>query len=280
MESLESVWPRSKNQIDYSGISFGLLSGHGAPDGFYPLRMSNISPCTGLVVNPVHQEWYEITYQCNWEPGVRKRVVLDQKGQNDSQILLRAYKSWFRLGRIDDSWTQWINATLNNSSNDPLSPRSGEAFSIDIILDWSAFRMSVVILLSILLSLAIGFGWIHKTGMTLQLFRQQGKWLHILRLLEHVRFLKIGSGYTLSSTLVMAALLTIVSRISDNWPDSTQYSPGVVSCLICSVFWTMTKLMMCSTRLRFPRSVDGSSVWSWHSWGWRDITLTLLFKGS
>jgi hypothetical protein len=69
---------------------------------------------------------------------------------------LLAYKSWWNSDRVGVGWTTWIQKTINNSSSDPRANSDGNALSIEIVLDWPAVRISVVILLPTILSLVIG----------------------------------------------------------------------------------------------------------------------------
>jgi hypothetical protein len=87
---------------------------------------------------------------------VHKRVTLEQKGTNDLHLLFRAYKSWWNSDRIGEGWTRWIHKTINNSSTDPRADADGNSLSIEVVMGWSPFRISVVILLPTLLSLVIG----------------------------------------------------------------------------------------------------------------------------
>lgn len=83
-------------------------------------------------------------------------MLVDQEGVNDLHLLFLAYKSWSISDTIGKGWTDWIYKTINNSSNDPLVDTNGTAMSIEVVLGWSAFRISVVIVSPVLLSLVIG----------------------------------------------------------------------------------------------------------------------------
>jgi hypothetical protein len=52
----------------------------------------------------------------------------------------------------------WITKALNQESNNPLK---GEMLSLEVILGWSAPRISVVVLAPVLLSLRIGL-WLNS----------------------------------------------------------------------------------------------------------------------
>lgn len=85
-----------------------------------------------------------------------KQISLEQKGINDLRLLLLAYKSWWNSDRVGVGWTNWIHKTINNNSSDPPANSDGTALSIEVVLGWSAVRISVVILLPTVLSLVIG----------------------------------------------------------------------------------------------------------------------------
>lgn len=55
------------------------------------------------------------------------------------------------------AWADWVHQVLNNGSHDVLKG----SYSLELVLGWSANRISVVILLPVLLSLAIGI-WLNS----------------------------------------------------------------------------------------------------------------------
>jgi hypothetical protein len=94
--------------------------------------------------------------QCNWKTGIHTRVTMDAQGANDLHRLFLAYKSWWSPDRIGDGWAVWIHETINDASENPRANPDGDALSFEVVLGWSKFRIAVVILLPILLSLVIG----------------------------------------------------------------------------------------------------------------------------
>lgn len=71
------------------------------------------------------------------------------------------YKNWFVPDHIALAWANWIHQTLNNSSLDV----NNGTYAIEVVLDWSATRISIVMLFPVLLSLAIGL-WLNSAAWT------------------------------------------------------------------------------------------------------------------
>jgi hypothetical protein len=70
-----------------------------------------------------------------------------------SQLFL-AYSASYRHadGDVARAWQGWVHKNLNNSKNNPLEGR----YSLQLIYDWSSYRLSAVVSIPLLLSLAIG----------------------------------------------------------------------------------------------------------------------------
>ena len=98
---------------------------------------------------------------CNAEEGTHERIHLDSNGVADLQLLLHAYKSWYVPRYIALAWANWVHQTLNNGSHDVLDG----PFAIELVLDWSVTRISIVVLFPVLLSLAIGL-WLNSSAWT------------------------------------------------------------------------------------------------------------------
>ncbi|KAK4098996.1 hypothetical protein N658DRAFT_525828 [Parathielavia hyrcaniae] len=81
----------------------------------------------------------------------RGRVDLDSAGVAD-QLLADTYKQWHVSRAAALAWADWIHQTLNNNSQKVLEG----TYSVEIVLGWSLNRISAVVLLPVLLSLAIG----------------------------------------------------------------------------------------------------------------------------
>lgn len=73
---------------------------------------------------------------------------------------MHTYKSWLVPNYITLAWANWIHQTLNNGLNDVPT-----TYALELVLDWSATRISIVVLLPVLLSLAIGL-WLNSSAWT------------------------------------------------------------------------------------------------------------------
>jgi hypothetical protein len=78
-----------------------------------------------------------------------------------SQFFL-AYKASYR--HSDDTvaiaWQGWVHKNLNDSKNNPLEGR----YSLQLLYDWSSFRLSFVVIIPLLLSFVIGLWYMVDTG--------------------------------------------------------------------------------------------------------------------
>ncbi|KAF5653745.1 hypothetical protein FCIRC_14008, partial [Fusarium circinatum] len=99
--------------------------------------------------------------QCDAETGIHKRITLDDNGVGDLQLLMSTYRQWHVPRHVSLAWSDWIHSTLNKSS---LDVREGE-YGLELVLDWSVTRISVVVLVPVLLSLAIGI-WLNSKAWT------------------------------------------------------------------------------------------------------------------
>ncbi|KAH7351011.1 hypothetical protein BKA65DRAFT_476359 [Rhexocercosporidium sp. MPI-PUGE-AT-0058] len=78
-----------------------------------------------------------------------------------SQLFL-AYKASYRHADQDVSqaWEGWVRKNLNDNKDNPLEGR----YSLRLIYDWSSYRLSTVVAIPLLLSLAIGFWFMNGQG--------------------------------------------------------------------------------------------------------------------
>jgi hypothetical protein len=78
-----------------------------------------------------------------------------------SQFFL-AYKASHR--HSDDTvaiaWQGWVQKNLNDNKNNPLEGR----YSVQLLYDWSSYRLSITFAVPLLLSLALGFWYMAETG--------------------------------------------------------------------------------------------------------------------
>ncbi|KAK4225962.1 hypothetical protein QBC38DRAFT_394365 [Podospora fimiseda] len=135
-------------------------------------------------------------YMCNSQSGVHERIELDENGNADLQLLLRAYNRWFTPSYATQAWAQWIHETLNNGSYNVVEGR----YALELVLDWSVTRISIVILAPVLLSLAIGL-WLNSSNWN-DLGTIQTAWG--------------TASYVVTAGSLLAALLAILSTIGIN----------------------------------------------------------------
>ncbi|UKZ71790.1 uncharacterized protein TrAtP1_012734 [Trichoderma atroviride] len=134
-------------------------------------------------------------YKCNHEEGTHERIHLDKNGAADLQVFLHMYKSWSVPSHIALAWANWIHQTLNNSSLDVVDG----TYAIEVVLDWSPTRISIVLLFPVLLSLAIGL-WLNSVAWT-DLATIQSAWG--------------TASYIVTAGGLLAALLAIISSIAN-----------------------------------------------------------------
>jgi hypothetical protein len=77
------------------------------------------------------------------------------------QLFLDTYKQWSTPHEITHAWAAWIHQTLNNNSQ---KVEQG-TYSLEVVLDWSVARITIVVLLPVLLSLAVGI-WLNSRDWT------------------------------------------------------------------------------------------------------------------
>ena len=71
---------------------------------------------------------------------------------------------------MTQAWGNWIYENLNGGSHDPLGNGSSKSLdlegdlSLELIYSWSALRLSFVVAVPLLLSLAIGIWYMKATG--------------------------------------------------------------------------------------------------------------------
>jgi hypothetical protein len=69
--------------------------------------------------------------------------------------LFDLYQRWWVPGYVAQAWADWIHESLNKESTDV---HAEGTYSIEVVLGWSEFRITLVVLLPFLLSLGIGIG--------------------------------------------------------------------------------------------------------------------------
>ncbi|KAI2776494.1 hypothetical protein F4815DRAFT_346019 [Daldinia loculata] len=134
-------------------------------------------------------------YKCDAENGTHESIKLDSDGVADLGLLLHTYKQWRVPDYMAQAWADWVHQVLNNGSHDVLKG----SYSLELVLGWSANRISVVILLPVLLSLAIGI-WLNSRDWS-DLATIQTAWG--------------TASYIVTAGGITAALLGILSSIAD-----------------------------------------------------------------
>jgi hypothetical protein len=73
----------------------------------------------------------------------------------------RAYQEsrWHPDEDVSKAWTAWIQKNLNANK----VPMEGK-YSLELVYDWSPFRVSVLLLFPVLFSFGTGLGYMLKTG--------------------------------------------------------------------------------------------------------------------
>ncbi|KAI3317424.1 hypothetical protein HD806DRAFT_515017 [Xylariaceae sp. AK1471] len=98
-------------------------------------------------------------YKCEPFTPSHSREKLNQSGKEYMAQLFQAYHSWTPEHKVVEAWMEWIDTALNHKSKDP---KAGDMLSIELILGWSVFRISIAILIPVLLSLGIGL-WLNSS---------------------------------------------------------------------------------------------------------------------
>ncbi|KAL5601675.1 hypothetical protein FOBRF1_009208 [Fusarium oxysporum] len=114
----------------------------------------------GTLLSLKHLKGFRL-YKCDADTGTHKRINLDDNGVGDLQLLMTTYRRWHVPRHISLAWSDWIHCTLNNKRLDVLEGEHG----LELVLDWSVTRISIVVLVPVLLSLAIGI-WLNSKAWT------------------------------------------------------------------------------------------------------------------
>ena len=88
-----------------------------------------------------------------------QRVHLQPQDERTLHDLFSAYRSWSFDRTKAREWTSWIHQCLNKDSVNPSSDPDDAKLAIEVVLGWSAVRITILICMPIALSLVVGF-WI------------------------------------------------------------------------------------------------------------------------
>jgi len=73
-----------------------------------------------------------------------------------------AYKASNRHadGAVAVAWQGWVHRNLNDGKNNPLEGR----YSLQLIYEWSSYRLCVIVIVPLVLSFALGLWYMIQTG--------------------------------------------------------------------------------------------------------------------
>lgn len=101
-------------------------------------------------------------YKCDISRGAHIPLALNASQEAVLSQLFLAYKASYRHADQDvaQAWEGWVRKNLNDSKDNPLEGR----YSLQLMYDWSSYRLSTVVAVPLLLSLAIGFWFMNGQG--------------------------------------------------------------------------------------------------------------------
>lgn len=114
-------------------------------------------------VRPFHRRFFSLKqisgfslYECVPSRGYHRVPDLDDETK---RTLFEFWRDFRSLGTdYEDRWLKWVHLRFNNDSCDPEHGR----FALQLVLRWSPTKLAIWGVLPILLSLAIGFGYMFK----------------------------------------------------------------------------------------------------------------------
>ncbi|KUJ18252.1 uncharacterized protein LY89DRAFT_583188 [Mollisia scopiformis] len=101
-------------------------------------------------------------YKCDISRGAHIPLILNASQEAVLSQMYLAYNASYRHHDEDvaRAWQGWVYKNLNDCKNNPLEGR----YSLQLIYDWSSYRLSTVVAIPLLLSLAIGFWYMNGRG--------------------------------------------------------------------------------------------------------------------
>jgi len=112
-------------------------------------------------------------YKCDIAKGCHRPLILNGSQEAVLSQLFLAYRVSYRHADPDvaRAWSGWVHKNLNNHKNNPLEGR----YSLQLLYDWSSYRLSMIVAVPLLLSIAIGIWYMHRyddviTAWTLALY--------------------------------------------------------------------------------------------------------------
>jgi hypothetical protein len=103
--------------------------------------------------------------KCDISRGAHIPLMLNASQEAVLSQMYLAYNASHRHHDEDvaRAWQGWVHKNLNDCKNNPLEGR----YSLQLIYDWSSYRLCTVVAVPLLLSLAIGFWYMSAKGDTI-----------------------------------------------------------------------------------------------------------------
>jgi hypothetical protein len=128
--------------------------------------------------------------QCNWLMGTHTRIQLDAQTERTLDQLSVYLSKWHASAAANKRFADWIHENMNHGSYEPAYPSAekiqtmnhfdesgnweprGEhqehdekcALSLELVIGWSGFRISLAVLFPVTLSLVVGIWYQKVTG--------------------------------------------------------------------------------------------------------------------
>ncbi|KAG0646098.1 hypothetical protein D0Z07_8276 [Hyphodiscus hymeniophilus] len=101
-------------------------------------------------------------YKCDIGRGAHIPLILTSSQKAILSQFFLAYKASRRHSddTVSRAWQGWVQKNLNDNKNNPLEGR----YSVQLIYDWSSYRLTITFCVPLLLSLILGFWYMAKTG--------------------------------------------------------------------------------------------------------------------
>ncbi|KAN0112929.1 hypothetical protein V8E51_005880 [Hyaloscypha variabilis] len=101
-------------------------------------------------------------YKCDISRGAHIPLILNSSQEGVLAQLFFAYKASYRHADDDvtRAWYGWVAKNLNDGKENPLEGR----YSLQLLYDWSSYRLSTVVAIPVILSLAIGTWYMMGQG--------------------------------------------------------------------------------------------------------------------
>jgi len=95
-------------------------------------------------------------YRCSWDLGSHEHIEVDTSDRHKLRLLLNAYNDTRLKHHSGKLWLGWVQTAFNNGSTNPTGENPGTSLSLEVVLGWSAWRITIATFIPLGLSLAIG----------------------------------------------------------------------------------------------------------------------------